>query len=507
MNKKYITFAVLLFSVSYNYGQQLKEPIDFFNTILQSRNEINSYYVGGNPAYLKYESSLEELYINSGYYNETGDFKKFTTPKTDRLYEISFSGKKSIDSQQVFRGSFGVQKVEYRDRDIMFSKNADSWNPFMMGDSVPGTSRFNGIIMKAEYGASLFNKYLLGVSFNYNVDDGLKKVFPHPVSDHRYIDARLGIGYLLNENLTFGGVACLSDHMEHIDYSTDQGYTTETILYKFRGYANPLLINKKEEARYSYDNNYSGYFTLSYKNNSMVSGALYFGGGIEQTSTKDDDNNPYSQGYFENTYYKGGVNAAVYPVSNLLIGLYYDFEINNMWARSPAYNVREMENSYPEHIVKIGAEYTASEKLHFGVEAGVDYADYDYKDYYSQIYWKARPVKTSIGAGAEYKICANFSALLTADYAHNSSSDNSYINNLQPGTSVNDLMRKNDILYYQSNYNQIAVSVVPSYYINSFGLIKLYVTYINNKPQNDIWPDGVKRETIDADLEFRLNVF
>jgi hypothetical protein len=242
-------------------AQQIYSSDPFFKTIFESRKNINSYYVGDNPAYLRFENGDQLLSLQSSYFNNDGEFKRFIDPSAIRLYQVSASGKKAIDSAQVFKGSFAFQRLERKNWNWLVSKYYDDFDPFLFGDSTSGSAHYNGIVMNAQYGAGLFDQLLFGFNFNYSVDEGLKEVFPHPTSNHRDIDLSIGLGYLLNENFTIGASTKIYDYNEKIKYEEDQGAVSrEVYLLKFRGFDFPFVNNKKTETRYSYRN---GLFSLA----------------------------------------------------------------------------------------------------------------------------------------------------------------------------------------------------------------------------------------------------
>ena len=506
--KKIALIIIICFNSVLIFSQQLKEPTKVFNTIFLDKNEVNSFYIGGNPAYLKFDNSDELLSIQSTYTNETGDYKKYIDPETTRLYQLSFTGKKTLDSQQVFKGSFGIQKLERKKWDWFFTKYYDNWNPFLFGDSTSGNSHYNGIVMNAGYSAVLGGKYLIGANINYSVDEGLKEVTPHPTSKNRDIDFSFGGGYLLNDKISFGAYANIYDYQEIIDYEQDDfALYQETILLKYTSYNRPYVLPVKTGTRYSYQNGYSGYANMTAKPNEWISTAVYVGGGFEHSTLQDGSTVVYPAGYYENTFYKGGVNALFNITDKLNAGLYYDFKIDDMWARHPSFDVVIMQNNFPEHIIKAGVDYQFCKNIKAGVEAGIDIAKYDYKDYFSQITWSAKPKKTMLGVGSQVKYNDNFSFFISFNYSHQSSDDNSFLFSPENGGSAANIIRKNDILFYQTNYNQYAVSFTPAYQLKSLGLVKLNLNYSYIKPEKEFWANSAKRETFEANLEFRLNVY
>lgn len=508
MKKNKIILFITAFASALSFGQSLKEPESIFNSVLINKNEINSFYTGGNPAYLNYDRSDEVLYVKSSYLNEKGEFKRYIDPETDRLYQLSFTGKKTIDSLQVFKGSFGIQRNERKGWNSVFTRDINNWNPFLIGDSSKGNSHFNGIIMNALYNVRVFNNYLLGVDFNYGVDAGLKEIFPHPTSEHRDIRVKAGIGYLINDNFTVGGLIDVSDCSEKIEYQEDlESSSRENVLIKYRGYDYPLYFLKTSEDRFSYYNNYTALMTFSISSGELFSSAGYFGGGLEQTSISDDYNKPQSEGYFKNNFYKGGIKALFSLNEKVNAGIYYEFRLNQYWGKHPDYLVKLMESKNPDNLIKAGIDYKINQKLKLGFEAGIDAASFDYKDYYSLIFWKSNPVKLILNAGADINFSKDFSASIHCGYNHVNISESSFTSAAETPNSLSYLLRRDDISFYQRNYDAYMVSFTPSYDIESFGLVKVYLNYSYLRADADKWMDQAKRETLDAVLEFRLDVY
>lgn len=508
MKNFYKILLAIFISGSVLQAQNLKEPADFFNTVFKGTDKINSYYTGRNPAFLNLEVSDEMLSVKSVFTNEEGDFKRFIDPGTNRLYELSFTGKKSIDSLQVFKGSFGIQKIERKNWDQVFTKKIGNWNPFLLADASSGDAHFNGIVMNAAYSAIVFDKFSAGFNFNYSVDQGLKEIFPHPTSEHRDINLRVGAGYLLNTDYTIGCVLEASDNNERIEYRTDQeGVTRETILLKYRGYGAPLLFLKKSEERNSYQNSYASYLTFSAKCSDKLSSAFYLGGGIDQTSLSDDDNSPQSEGYFKNSFLKGGVNALLNVIEELNLGLYYDFTLNNYWAKHPRYDVLMMENYLPEHIIKAGIDYMLNKNIKAGFEAGMDLTKIDYKDYYSSVFWKASPTTLMLKIGTEIKFSNVFNTKIYLGYDNCNVGSKSFSATIDSVFAGLIAFRKNDIQFYQDNYSRFKVSFIPTVNLGQLGIVRLYFNYDLIKPEKANWPENAKRETFDAVLEFKLNVY
>jgi len=119
-SKIIIVFLVCLLSNNL-YSQNYKEFETGFSTIFI--DSVNSYNFGNNPAYLNFNLDDEFLSLKSQFHNDQGDFKKFITPGINRTTDFFASGKKSIDSTQKFKGSFGFSKIERKNWEWIFTRD------------------------------------------------------------------------------------------------------------------------------------------------------------------------------------------------------------------------------------------------------------------------------------------------------------------------------------------------------------------------------------------------
>ncbi len=96
MNRRNV-FIILLLLTGNLFPQPLRNYESIFQIIFDKNYKLNPYYLSGNPSYLKYELSGQLLPLRSGYYNESGEFRKFVVPGNIREYNLTASGKKEID--------------------------------------------------------------------------------------------------------------------------------------------------------------------------------------------------------------------------------------------------------------------------------------------------------------------------------------------------------------------------------------------------------------------------
>ncbi|MGE5681103.1 MAG: DUF6850 family outer membrane beta-barrel protein [Bacillota bacterium] len=486
-------------------AQHLYSTDPLFKTIFESRKNVNPYYVGSNPAYLLYEKGDQLLSLKSSYNNDNGDFKRFIDPKTHRLYQVSASGKKQIDSLQTFKGSFGFQRLERKNWDWLVSKYYDDFNPFLFGDSTSGQTHYNGIVMNAQYVALVFNRLLFGFMLNYNVDEGVKEVSPGPTSEHRDIDLTLGGGYLFNENLSIGASLKIYDYNEKILYQQDDGAVSkEVLLLKFKGIDFPFINKKKTETRYSYKNGVFSYGNFSYISPAF-SIAAYFGGGIEQLTIKEDANDPVTQGYWKNNVLEGAVQSSAALTEKLSLGVYYSYNDDKMWARHQNSSILMMENNSPRHSILSGLEYLLSENISLGIEGGIDKYKADYNDYYSHVFCslKASNFKAAIGSRIRWSSLLSTEISLQLDKYKVSSSD--LTDALQSKYYSN--YRIKDILYYMTDYMKHSINSKIVLEPGRWGYINIYMLYNNVLPVNNSSFSDLYRSELSSVIEVKIRAY
>lgn len=506
MNKKIkqIFIAALLGTSAMN-AQTLFNADAPFKTIFGSRQTVNPYYTSSNPAFLNRDISDQLLSVKSAYKTETGDFRRFIDPHQTALYQISASGKKNIDSLQLFKGSFGFQRIERNGWNWLQTRDYNTYNPFLIGDSTVGKTHYNGIVMNAEYGTEILKGFLAGFSINYNVDESLKEVFPRPTGDHRDIDLRAGFGYLLNENYSAGISVRIYDNLEKIIYAEDEsGVSQEVYLLKFRGYDYPFVNRKKTENRAGYQNGFFSYGDFAYSS-SMMKLSACFGGGKEQLTVKDDASRPTNQGYWQNSPYEGALRAAINASDKITLGLAYRLRIDDMWAKHASGPVLMMENKMKHHEVETGIEYSASEKLILGAEGGFIADEIKYTDYYSPLSWKMKGIAFAASLGADIIWNDKLSTFISYGINDYSVSDRW----LQTGGEgpFFSRFRAADILFMLSEYTRHSVNSVISIKPAEWGIININLAYSTADPASDSGFSGMKRDNFYSTIEFRIKAY
>ncbi|MHC1737832.1 MAG: DUF6850 family outer membrane beta-barrel protein [Ignavibacteriaceae bacterium] len=469
------------------------------------KDQLNQYYFGKNPAFLKFGKEDELLGFRSGINHFNGSFKRFIDPEEENLYTLSASGQKSIDGNQFFKGSFNLIRLERLNWDWIFVREYEK-SIFLIGDSTSGKSRFTGILLNSEYSIRIPGDILFGAEINYLVDEGLKEVSPRPTSEHRYIDVSLGLGYTGFGDLTLGVKGNVHDQMEKVVYQEDQGaLTKETIILKFRGYDYPNVFRKKSEVRYSYGNSYFGQFDFAYRNNGPFRISGFVSTGIENYLVKDDAINPESDGYMQNNIISAGVISNYQLSSEFNIGFSFNTKIEDLWGKSPRYNVLYYEESRNFNSLTFAAEYNFQPGTSATLEIGDVISNREVQDHYSDIQFSVKGNKYTGAVGLHHELLKDVKLGLAYQYSENKISDKS----LNPGINSDYFLsnRIEDIYFCQSDFNSHRIKFLINFCSILGGDIKVVVDYGIIKPGNTDFFAGMKKEVVNSFVEYKVKVF
>lgn len=487
-------------------AQVFKEFNSGFNTIFINPAEVNSYYFGFNPALLDFNTDDELLVLSTDINVDDGKFKGFVDPVSKRFYQLTASGKKAIDSSQKFKGSFGFHRLERKDWAWIFTRDYQTGNPFLIGDSTTGDSRINGIRMTAEYSNKLFENLYAGISLDYSVDEMLKEISPRPTSEHRDIHSRIGLNYSITNDLNIGLIADIYDENEEISYREDEGsITQETIILKFKGYDFPNVFRKKTETRYSYTNGYAGGITFSYTVPQAISTAGYFISEFDRTNIKDDAIDPRAEGFWMNNYLDAGLKVSALLNEKFQTGLVYNIHKEDGWAKYPQYNVLYYERELSSHSVTAGIQYSFDQDFSAGFEGGVNRTTIDEQDHYSLIanYTSSNIYFGRAGLGVEWN--DDLSSIFSYGFYSKTAPEHSITSSVQ--SDYYNQYRKYDLIYLHTGFNKheftLAAKIIPRFG-GSFYLYLNYSTVIPKSGSN--FKDKTKTE-FKSNIEYRVKVF
>src|ERR1039457_5756923 len=503
----YIKILLLFLFYSYfTFAQVLENYESNFNTLFDKKEKVNPYYFDHNPAYLGNEVSNEFLYLKSNVNDETGDFRKFTDPGDIRNYTISASGKKLMDSSQIFRGSFSFQRTENNNWQWLFTRDYSSGSPFLIGDSTSGNTRYNGIRMNAEYAARLFDRFDLGFALNYYIDDGLKLAHPRPTSNDREINFSTGLAYHIDNYLSFGVHASIYDNVENINYSQDIGaLLTEILLIKFRGFDYPHVFGMTTETRYSYNNGYSAGFNFLFEESSFLSLTAFADAGFNKINVKDGGDNPIPEGLWKNNFFNSGVVSLFKLNNSTFLSLLYTLKLSDNWAEFPDYDVLYSKNWFSEHLLVSGVEYSLSNQTAVGLECGLKYTSNNLNDYYSNIFAKNKAFTYLLNLGLKIDWSNKISSFISAGINYNKTSNNN-LNYSNQSNYFTDYRIK-DLYFYQTDFNKYLFNLITAFSPGFGGEILINLNYSNAIPGNLTEFANLNRSNSGIAVEYRVAAY
>ncbi len=501
MNRIVPIISSLLLVCAANFTFAQSDIQKFFNPF----DYQNQYYNSDNPAFLHLDTSEELLLISTEYNGSEGDFKRFMDPGAISNYNLSFTGKKTLDSLQLFKGSFGLTKEEYKDRQWLTTKYYSSGNPFLLGDSTTGRSRYNGINIDASYNRLIFGNYYAGAKINYFVDEGLKTVSPRPVSEHREIDMTLGLGFD-GDNLAIGVTYQLFDKFEKIRYAEDQGALyDESIIFKFNGYDNPWVFNKKSEVRRSYNNGMTFNIGADYLIGKSIKLSGSFKLGNLANDIKDNNNVPNPAGYWNKEYISATIHSNYIINNNLTAGLNYKFKSVETWSKHPDFNVILTESNSMNHAVELNTGYKASNRFKIGIGLFSEFNTMEYDDYYSSINWNTNGSIVGGKVLASYSVSEKFN--LGCIFEHGIYSLDKSGLTLNEPTIYFTNTRLYDVYFYLTEYSYNTLGLELDLLTENIGGFNLICTYTGFNPENSQLYQDTDRNYFNIILEYRIDVY
>ena len=500
-----LIISIILLQSSFYAQSLLFDRDEFFNTILMQKYKLNSYYVGNNPAFLDKELSDERLLIESGFSNSQGNFKAFIAPGDQSDAQLNFTGKKKISEHGIFKGSAGYQYEIRNNWNWIANKNYERANPFLFGDSTTGSTRFNSILLNAQYSTLLPMDIRIGVSLDYAVDEGFKKVTPKPISSHRDLMLNVGLGYDINDNNSIGATFRYYDYNEEINYEEDESSLYDnSVIFKFTGYDYPSVYYIKTEQRLAVTNQYTASIDFVHTTNSFIA-AISAAAGFDKQILDDDSNEKDPQGFSKCDYVSAKINLLYKLSDSFTTTFLYRYDNSSMWARYADYNVQIMEEQVPSHLFNLGLEYAISRVILLGIEGGMRIHNYDMNDYYSGITAGYDGQEYFAGLGLEYQLSSHFSTACGISYNKNDLSDRV----LEYGAVGNIFLeyRKSDLLYKITPYSSYAAFIKADLDVNQIGQITINIIYSKTDPQDEVVFEGFDKQNVSAWVQFRRQVY
>ncbi|MBP7459973.1 MAG: hypothetical protein KBA26_01665 [Candidatus Delongbacteria bacterium] len=463
-----------------------------------------TYYLTSNPALLSEDLEDSGLKLSSWFNRSEGQFKPYLEPGDVVFVQPSASGKKSIDSNRVFKGSFGFQKQMRKDWHWVSTQYMPFGMPFLLGDSATGATHYNGIALDARYAQRVTSRWYAGAEIDYYVDEGVKKVSPKPISDHNAIRFHLGTAWIAAPRITLGLSGAYRRYNEEIDYDRDKTNPYVSMIYKFRGYDFARVFNKDDETRYVKDDHFMGRLSMHYRH-SPRSGCLLWGElAHQQNVSRENPSIPRNEGTWTNRM--GQVAFQGYhPISvRWMASLSYGFERHHQESDHSIYDLIISQAIVMNHSLRSGLRFDAARTLKTNLELKLGFGSIEVLDNFCDVEWNSDQTVIGGMVGAEWIPHSRILMRFSAGWESLGNSSDYTIPVLHSDLST---QRLNDIYYYLAESSQWMLTGTIEYRSARWGTFRLNVGYRSQTVKDDDFFTDCHRRNLNLQLDYLVQVF
>lgn len=327
MNTKIIILVIITLLVNmclFAQQSRLDQLGGLSYSIIDTDSQIDPFILGGNPAWLVNSQQNQRLDINPVFKNSNGDYHRYYESGNVTNYSINFMGIKPLGNSGTFRGFATYQYDFHKDRNKILTLNPYSGDAFFFTDTTSGDYKYSGPTFEFMHSLEIFDNFYFGASVNYQILDGLKKVYTYAETLYRNVAGNVGLAYRISDNLVLGANYKILDEQERIVATDVNNRTVQTFLYR---------------------------------------GEIY---NIELRGTSQS----YKLKKFGNAV---GFQTQYKPINNLTIGLNANYLIYNSKSLFPLSSIIEVEDGYTSQEntdVVIMAKWLQSSNFTFGFVGG-----------------------------------------------------------------------------------------------------------------------------------------
>jgi Family of unknown function (DUF6850) len=425
LSLKILLIIFIFYSPAYFAQQSRLDALGGLSySIVDIDSQIDPYILGGNPAWLINSQLNTRLEILPQYKNSKGDYHRIYESDKHYNMNISFTGIKPLGRDGTFRGVASYNYQMQKDRNKILTLNPYSGDAFFYTDETKGDVRYSGPTFDLMHSIKIFDNLYFGTSINYQILDGIKKVYTFAETLYRRVSGNIGIAYKFSNNISLGLNFQIYDSQERITATDVNNRTVQTYLYrgdnykielrgstqnyKLKKYANVfsaqaqiipinnivvglnvkyLLHNSKSlfpwKLIIDFEDGYSSFnnFDINLQARWLQSRELTFG---FTTGIKDDNswskNSKLNLTIWElnlSDYFIGIGITFKNKSKNLLIGL--EYELHSISADSLKYiDNRFIETAASNNITRIGCEYSMSELFLFRLGYNFIFNEHDF---------------------------------------------------------------------------------------------------------------------------------
>ncbi len=169
-----------------------------------TNRQLNLYQFAGNSAWLQMNDKGNWLKITLGNKSSRGDLRRFWDAYGVYDNAVTFSGQKHVADNQTFFG-YVRYHMDYKERvNRAIDIEPYDFDPFVLSDSTEGDFFYSGPQVFVVFSHRPFQKLWWGVSLDYQIYRGLKKIYSMPEIVRRKIALDLSLAWAVGKSLTLG---------------------------------------------------------------------------------------------------------------------------------------------------------------------------------------------------------------------------------------------------------------------------------------------------------------
>ena len=414
-------------------------------SIIDIDSQIDPFILGENPAWLVNSQLKQRLDIIPYFKNSKGNYHRNYESGNIFNYAINFMALKPLGKSGTFRGIAKYNYDFHKDRNKILTLNPYSGDAFFFTDTTSGDYKYNGPTFELMHSLEFADKLYFGASVNYQILDGLKKVYTYAETLYRKVSGNVGLAYEITKNLVIGANYKVNDEQERIVATDVNNRTVQTFLYR---------------------------------------GEIY---NIELRGTSQS----YKLKKHGNSF---AIQTKYTPFPNLVVGLNAKYSISNSKSLFPQNSIIEVEDGYTNFSntnIIIQAKWVQSDNLTIGITSGyTDYSSWSKNSKLNLTIWDIYLKNIFAGIGATYLNQKN-KYIVGAEYELQSvdADSNKYIDNKFPKLS-------------SLNHN---IKIGFEKYINDLFIFRFGYNFIYKKHDFIFGGDNVKIQFITLGGKFKLS--
>lgn len=363
---------IILLLTTYLFAQQsrLNGLGGLSYSIVDVDSQIDLFILGGNPAWLVNSQANQRLEIDPLFTNSKGDYHRYYESGDINNIDVSFMGIKPLGSSGTFRGYAAYHYEMQKDRNRILTLTPYSGDAFFFTDTTKGDYRYSGPTFEFIHSIKILDNLFLGAAVNYQILDGLKKVYTYAETVYRSISGNIGIAYSFSDNFSLGFNYQILDEQERIEANDVNNSDVQTFLY--RGETNKIeLRGSSQDYKLKKSGNTYSMQTQILPHKNLILGLnikylLYNSQSLFKVTTIIDSEDGYTS--FDETNIT--LKARWLQSSALTLGFTTGYRDDNSWSKNSKRDLTVWELGVNDVFSGIGLTYSSENN---GFLVGAEY--------------------------------------------------------------------------------------------------------------------------------------